>query len=159
MEFTRIWTERDTKETGKPISKTVKEKKNGLMEQLMKVITNWAKNTGMASLSGLMDHTMMESFLATTSKESAFTSGQMEENIKVNGKITRWKAKECFHGLIKGSMKESIWMIRRKVSALFIGLTAENTLVSGQTESNTAEAHSLLKTANRGKGSGIMGRD
>ena len=70
------------------------------------------------------------------------TSGKMEEFIKDNGKITRWKVKECLPGLMAEGIKDSTKTIRRKVSE-FSPLEMEEFMKeSGKMESNTAKVYS-----------------
>lgn len=49
-------------------------------------------------------------------------NGQMEESLKVNGKITKWKAMEFLLGPMVEDMKENILTTRKKEMECFTGM-------------------------------------
>ena len=61
----------------------------------------------------------------------------MVESMMVSGKITKWKAMACSHGLMAEDMRVNILMIKKKDKEFSIGLMAENMKEIGKMESNT----------------------
>lgn len=71
------------------------------------------------------------------SKETEFISGLTAETTKVNGRIIRWRAMVCSHGLMAEDMKENISMIKKKVKEFFTGQMEESMKVTGKMANNT----------------------
>lgn len=72
----------------------VKERKFGLMEQVMKVNIKMEKRKGEELFVGLIVQFILENFIKITFKEKENIPGMMEENIKELGKIIKWMVKE-----------------------------------------------------------------
>ena len=89
------------------------------------------KSTVEVNSPGLMAALTMGNLLKITSMEMEFISGLMAANTKANGKITKWRALVCSHGLTIEDMKVNISMIRKKVKVHSTGQMAESTKESG----------------------------
>lgn len=59
-------------------------------------------------LNGVMEVHIMGSLKTTILRERAYISGQMDELIKANGKIIKWKAKVFSLGRMDENMRESM---------------------------------------------------
>ena len=79
-------------------------------------------------------------FTKTTSTVPVSTSGQMAEFTKVNGSITKWKAKVHSLGAMDVVTSENIRMIKNMGKALLSGQMVESILVNGIKENNTDKA-------------------
>jgi hypothetical protein len=68
----------------------------------------------------------------------------MAESTKESGRITKWKAMECLHGLMVEGMKENILMIKRKAKESSSGQMVESMMVSGKTGNSMELVYTLL---------------
>jgi hypothetical protein len=92
------------------------------------------------SLYGATQAHMTVTFTKIISTEQENTSGQMEEFTKENGLITKWKARVLSPGVMDDVTSENIRMIKNMGKELSSGQMAENILVNGIKENNTAKA-------------------
>lgn len=70
-----------------------------------------------------------------------YTHGQMEENTKVNGRITVWMEKEYTPGKTDENIRANIWMIKNMGMANINGLMGKFTKVNGDKENSTEKAN------------------
>lgn len=68
------------------------------------------------SFCGKMTALMKDSFFKTTSTDMESTPGKMEEHMRDNGRITRWRGKDCLHGLMAEDTKEIMFQIAKKAT-------------------------------------------
>jgi hypothetical protein len=139
MECTLTWMGHSTKANGRKISNMAKEKKHGLMEQCMRVITSMVRSMEWGTLSGVMDQSIKGSFTTTTLRVRESTDGQMEGHLEGSGRITRCMAEEYSLGQMVESMKENTLKTKSKVRVLSTGQMEGNTLDNGLMESNMEE--------------------
>ena len=109
MECTFIKMEQDTKENGRMISSTAKEKRSGPITPCMKVITTKERNTVKDYIFGRTDLATKEIGSKIELKELESINGKTVGHTLVNGKIITCMEKAFTHGLmvedIKASMK------------------------------------------------------
>ena len=130
MEFTFIKMEQDTKENGRMISSTVKEKRFGQITLCMRAITTKERNMEKDYIFGRTDpatkeigskielkelesingktvgHTLVNGRIITC-MEKAFIHGPMVEDIKASMKWTKSMGMEFTNGLMAAFMKDT----------------------------------------------------
>ena len=87
-------------------------------------------------------------------KEKAFTSGVMDETLKVTGKTTKWRATESSRGLITDATKENTLMTKKRGMESFFGPMEGNTTENGRTGNSMVLVftHLLLEKLKRVSG-------
>jgi hypothetical protein len=98
----------------------------------------------------------MESSRRTILKEKAFTSGVMDETLRVTGRTTKWRATESSLGLITDAMKGNTLMTKKKGMVFFFGPMEGNTTVNGRTANSMVWVFTLLLLEKLKRDSGKM---
>jgi hypothetical protein len=144
LEFIPIWMELDMKVIGKRINNMEKVLKLGLMVLHTEATTLKEKSMVTDNSHGQMAALIQGHLLKITLKDKESMSGVMEDAMKENGKITKWKVMECSLGLMEEDTKENTLMIKKKEMVFSIGLMVENMKDNGSTVNNTVKEYILL---------------
>lgn len=147
------------KEIGMKINKTVMVLKLGLIMPVMRVIIRWVRSMGKENSNGQMALNSRVSLLRMTLKDMASIHGLMIENMKVNGRLTRWMVRVHSIGLIRESMKESIRMVKSMDKVPLSGLMVKLMKVAGNMVNNMVKVFIHLKRVRREKDYGAMVRE
>jgi hypothetical protein len=83
----------------------------------------------------------------------------MEDSIRENGKIIKWKVMESLPGLIIGDTKVNTLMIRKRVMECSFGQMEESMKDNGKTESNTVLVSTLQLQEKQRKGNGLKAKE
>lgn len=134
MESTCILMELRMLEIGQMTFKMDMVKKPGQMVQVMKDSIRMETSMEKDSSSGRMEQRITESLITTILRVRVFTFGQIRDDMRVNGKITRWKELEFLLGQMVDHIMEVTVMTRKKVLVFSDGQTIESILENGTME-------------------------
>jgi hypothetical protein len=133
----------DLKAIGKMTCSMVQELKHIVMEISMKGCFETVREMGMEPIITLQDKSTKEAGTMEEYKAKVFAFGQMEKNIKDNGRIIKNMDKENILGPMADSMKVITEMIRNMASVLILGLMGVSILDNGKTIKDMEEEHTL----------------
>lgn len=137
-EFIAILMEPDTKDSGKKINNTERVWKLGPMVQVTEEITSKVGSMEEAASHGLTEAPILGNLLKIILKAKAHINGQMADNMRDNGKITRWRDMGYSPGRMAEDTRVNTLTIKRKVKVFSTGQMEGSTKAIGKMVSSMA---------------------
>ena len=131
-----IQEEQNMRESGKMISKTVRELKFGQRELVMKESTWTEKRLEKEHLNLQMGLSTKANFTIMRLAGLESISGKTGKYIKVSGSLIRWMEKALLYGLMVKNMMDSIWTTKSTAMEYLNGETEKSTKENGSMENS-----------------------